>query len=93
MSKLPLNATRKVRAHLRIARTQKGNKIEASAKPNYEPLSTAVYGGGKDFLPTIFFAVDFEIPEILFTQAENVVALVNLSGKGEKIDASFVIPE
>jgi hypothetical protein len=79
----------KVKAYLRFAVAKRGVKIEASAKPVYDPIST-VPG---EFLPTVSFAVEFDIPDELFEQAERTVASVNVALNGAKVSGKMLVPE
>ena len=82
----------KVRAYIRVAKGKRGTKIEASSKPVYDPIKINNYGR-YDFLPTVWFACDFEIPEVLFKQAEQVIGEVNIELKGAKVAGKMVVPE
>jgi len=70
----------KTKIYLRIAKTDKGRtSVAASVRPNYEPLMCAKPHNVKLALPTLSFAVEFEVPDELFKQAESVVATINLT--------------
>jgi hypothetical protein len=77
-----------IRAYLRFAKTKRGTKVFASSKPQYDPVE-----GNGEFYPTVYFAVDFDIPDDLFKQAENVVAKINVELKGAKVSGSMLVPE
>lgn len=83
----------KIRAYLRIATgTRKGFKIEASSAPDMKPLSRGGQYGAVEFLPTVFFAVDFVVPDELFQQARLPIAEVNIAMKDAQIPASVLVP-
>lgn len=71
----------KVRAYLRVAKTGRGSrspyKIHASSKPDHRPLSSG-YGRSETVLPTVAFAIDVDIPDKLFKQAEQVIAEITI---------------
>ena len=68
----------KVRAYIRVAKNGYRYSVDASAKANNNPLHK---GGGysqKEYLPTIAFAVDLNIPDELFSKATKVIGEFNL---------------
>ena len=79
----------KTTTYLRFAKTKRGVKVEASSKPSYEPLSVGEYNG---FLPTVWFAVEFYIPDELFAQAERTVASINLEMENSRVRAKVMVP-
>lgn len=83
----------KARIYLRVSRGgRKGIRVAASAEPQNEPLSsTGSYN--KEFYPTVFFAVDFDLPDELFKVAERVVAEVNVGIKQAEVAGQIVLPE
>jgi hypothetical protein len=64
----------KVKAHIRVAKTPRGAKVAATTKPTLAPL----YDSHNNILPTVAFAVEFDVPESMFKQAENVVASITI---------------
>lgn len=70
----------KVRAYIRVAKGGPGNKYKLSAttKPDNTPLYKLGYGRSarRDFLPTVSFAVDFDLPEDAFNRAAKVISEV-----------------
>ena len=67
----------KTRVHLRIAKTTSSRapyKVAATAKPNHQPI-TDMYGNA---FPTVAFALDLNIPDGLFRQAERVIAEITV---------------
>lgn len=70
----------KVKTYLRVARNDGGRtrfKVEASAAPNYKPL-TVGSGVSERPLPTIAFAVVLDIDDFAFTQAARVIAEIQV---------------
>jgi hypothetical protein len=64
----------KCRVYLRVAKTKKrsgnpGYKVAATLKPSHEPLSTDTR-----YLPTAAFAVDLDVPDVMFDRASEVLA-------------------
>lgn len=74
----------RAKVYLRVARGVKGQArgrtyVSAATKVNHEPLSNA-----QGSLPTVAFAVEFDIPEALLMSAENVIAEIKVAkGKAE----------
>lgn len=69
----------KTRVYLRVARDKRGKaRVVATVKPNARPLEA---GGARplDFLPTVAFAVDLNVPDSMFDQASRVVAELTIS--------------
>jgi hypothetical protein len=64
----------KVKTHLRVAKTPRGARVEASTKPNYKPLMGSQGSWNERPLPTAAFAVVLDIPDDLFKRAEQVLA-------------------
>lgn len=70
----------KVRAYVRVAKHRTGRKgymVVAGSTPNQEPL-TKGQGMYKESLPTVAFAIDFEIPDSAFNLAERVIAEIEI---------------
>jgi hypothetical protein len=64
----------KARVYLRIAKMKKtsrnpGYKVQAGVRPSDVPLSTE-----SQWLPTVAFALDLDIPDEKFAEAEQVIA-------------------
>lgn len=82
----------KARAYVRIAKGvgggRRGYKFAVSSGPNHEPLTNS----HKAALPTVAFALDLDIPDELFKQAEKVVAEINITAKQAKIAAEVRVP-
>jgi hypothetical protein len=76
----------KARVHLRIAKGPRGARVAATAKPNLHPLYDS-QGVNSKPLPTVSFAVDLNIPDELFKQAEHVIAEIDVTGEKAKIAA------
>lgn len=82
----------KVRAYIRVAKHGYKYKIEASTKSNEDPLFLpAHYNTPKKALPTVGFAVDFEIPDQLFSKASVLVATINIATKDAAILAGVPV--
>ena len=63
----------KVKAHVRVGRDPRGkHKIAVTSRPNPFPLEK----GNGEVLPTVAFAVEFEVPDSAFREAERVLATV-----------------
>lgn len=81
----------KTKIHLRIAKNKKGGlAVSATTRPSYEPLHTQNYG--KAAFPTVAFAVEFDIPDALFKQADEVVAKINLEKKNGVVCGKIMAP-
>lgn len=82
----------KTRIYLRVAKGgRKGFRVSASPEPTNEPIKIPANHSSVQFLPTVSFAVDFEIPDELFYQAETPVAEINLAIKNAKIEGSILV--
>lgn len=76
----------RIKIYIKVAKDGYKNKVSGSTKSSDEPLSKAgKYGQGKTFLPTVGFAVDFDIPEELFSRAQTTIASINVGTKEAKI--------
>jgi hypothetical protein len=74
----------KIKAHIRVAKDRNGrNKIAATVKPNPHPLTKA----DGTVLPTISFAVEFDVPDGMFRQAEQVIATLTIPESQAEIAA------
>lgn len=63
----------KTRIYLRVAKNPSGRtkaKVQAGAKPSSVPLTDS---SGYE-LPTVAFAIDVDLPDAAFKQAEQVIA-------------------
>lgn len=69
----------RTRIYLRVAKNGYKSKVDASIKSNNAPLHLTGYRNEKTFLPTVAFAVDFEIPDDLFSNAVKVVGEINIT--------------
>lgn len=79
-----------LRAHLRVAKHPRGGKpkIAVSSKPNPAPLTD----GNLNAMPTIAFAIDLNIPDDMFVQAQRVVATIDVSADDVTIPVKLVQP-
>lgn len=76
----------KIRTYIRVAKNGYKYKVDASTKSNEDPIFLpAQYNRAKEALPTVGFAVDFEIPDQLFSKASVVVASINIATKDATI--------
>lgn len=76
----------KVRCYLRIAKHGYKYKVAANIKSSEEPLKiTGSYGKQEQLLPTVGFAVDFNIPDDLFSRASKVIAEIDIATKNAVI--------
>lgn len=74
----------KLKAFIRVARGANGKaKIEATVRPSAKPLTDS---NGHE-LPTIGFAVTFDVPDAMFKRAEQVVAEIVVDPKFAQIAA------
>jgi hypothetical protein len=64
-----------VKAYIRVAEGGNGKpRIIATTRSSAEPIKTQ-FGAA---LPTVAFAIEFDVPDALFEQAEQVVATVTI---------------
>jgi hypothetical protein len=79
----------KVKAHIRVGRKPESRKgvVAANVKPTLAPLTDS-HGP----LATVAFAVVFDIPDSLFTRAENVIAEITVDGRKAKIATEIETP-
>lgn len=84
----------KTKIYLRVAKGgRNGYRAEASAVPNYDPIKKqSAYNSHYEFLPTVAFAVEFDIPDEMFKQSERVIASVNVAMKDAKITGEMLVP-
>lgn len=76
----------KIKAYLRVAKNPRGRRpyrVTASQQPNHQPLENSV----GDPLPTLSFAVVFDVPENAFKQAEQVIAEITIPESAIEIAA------
>lgn len=81
----------KIRTYIRVARNPRGRKghvITANPTPKYSPLTNST---GR-YLPTAMFALDLDVPEEMFRQAEQVLAEVVIDKDDLAIAAQVVRP-
>jgi len=83
---------KKAKLYVRAAMVDDEITIKASTKVNHEALSK-YHGRTKYIFPTIYFAVDFDLPEKLFEQAEKVLATIDVDSDKVKIASTVVVPE
>lgn len=81
----------KVRAYIRVAKNGYKIKIAADAKENGQPLFVTAYPD-KKFLPTVKFALDFVIPDELFSTASRVIGEIDITLKDAQIAAELPVP-
>ncbi len=82
----------KVRAYMRIARSTRGYKVSGGNRPSLKPLTSQEGYGNESFLPTVSFAIDFEIPDELFDQQKRVIGEINVATKDVSITAPMLKP-
>ena len=77
-----------IKAYIRIAKMTNGRyKVDARARtPNYAPIADS--NGGP--YPTVAFALEFNIPEEAFEQAEQVIAEITIPEDQLQIAAEVV---
>lgn len=81
-----------VKVYLRVGKARTGSTrgrlyTSASTKVNHEPLTNA-----QGFVPTIAFAVNIEIPDHLFNNAEKVIADLKVTSSKADICAEVEAP-
>lgn len=59
-------------------------RFEADQYPTDEPIKTA----GGVILPTVFFAVDLDLPDAMFERAQTVIAELKIREKDAEIAAT-----
>lgn len=65
----------KVKAHIRVGKDRRGHtQLTATTKPSLRPLSKS----NGTVLPTVAFAVEFDVPDSMFKRAEDVIATVTI---------------
>jgi hypothetical protein len=67
-----------VKAYVRVAKGSRGPKLIATVKPNTTPLED----GNRNPIPTVFFAVQFDVPDESFRRAQQVIAEVKVEDPG-----------
>lgn len=82
----------KVRTYIRIAKNGYKYKVDAHTKEDPTPLYIPSYGGQKKFLPTVAFAVDFNVPDELFSNASRVIAQIDVATKEAVVLGEMLIP-
>jgi hypothetical protein len=83
----------KTRIYLRVAKNGYKSKVDASIKSNNAPLHLTGYRNEKTFLPTIAFAVDFEIPDELFSNGVKVIGEINVTKDKAVLAAQIPKPD
>lgn len=80
----------KVRTHLRVAydKKRRTTSMVANVKPSAAPLTN----GFKEPLPTVAFALDLEIPDVMFRRAEEVIATLTIPEGAAQIAAEVKLP-
>lgn len=82
----------KTKVYVRVGksnnRTSRGRTyVDASKKVNHEPLYNA-----SGAVPTIAFALDIEVPDSLFSNAERVAAEVKVTAKRSTVNVEVEAP-
>lgn len=76
----------KIKVYMRVGKTDRGYKVSATAKPNSSPLDDGAYR--PKAVPTVFFAVDFEIDDSEFNLSEKTIGTVSVKSKKSQIKAT-----
>lgn len=77
----------RTRVYLRIARDKRGRgKAVATLKPTDTPL----YDSNNSALPTVAFAVDLNVPDVMFDRAAQVIASITIPEDQATIAADVV---
>lgn len=75
----------RTRVYLRVARDKRGKaRVVATAKPSAMPLVSGTPGAA---LPTVAFAIDLNVPDVMFNQASRVVAELTVTETSADIAA------
>lgn len=69
-------------AYVRIGLTRRGPTIEASTKPNHNPIRV-----GSRAIPTVSFALRFDLPDEAFNRAEQILAAITVPYQSFRINA------
>lgn len=80
----------KVRTYMRVARKPNSRgkaAVAATTKPTAHPLAD-INGP----LPTVYFAIEFDIPDSLLDRAQEVIAEIKVDGRKAKIAAEIETP-
>ena len=88
----------KAKIYIKVAipspKSRGGYRVHAGTKPDYTPIQVSTgYRGGVEFRPTVSFAIDLNIPDEMFKQAEQTVATINLEKKNGEITGEILMPE
>lgn len=84
----------KVRVYLRVGkkirpRSKDGAyRVSATERPSLEPVTS-----GNNWLPTAAFALDLDIPDVMFDRAGEVLAEVIVKAEDARIAAEVKTPE
>lgn len=68
----------KTKIYMRIAKHPTGRKATYKVHAGTEPDQRPLIGPSAQVLPTVAFAVEFEIPDAAFRGAEQVIAQINI---------------
>ncbi len=68
--------------YLRIGKTKKGCKVDASDKPNHASLMV-----GDRAIPTVSFGLTLKLPADLMKGAALIAGIININEKEAKIEA------
>jgi hypothetical protein len=79
----------KLKTFLRVAKNNKGFKVVAQTKPNYQPIMSSSACNTKP-LPTVSFGVILDIPDECFKKAEEVVATIAVPNEGVTINSEIL---
>lgn len=64
----------KLKVYMRVARKGSRRYVRSSLKPSHDPI----YASTGEAIPTVSFAIELDLPEMAFRQAEQVVATLNI---------------
>lgn len=77
----------KIKVYLRVGKTSRGFKLDASSKPNNAPLGESSYSG-KVFYPTAAFAIDLDIDDALFEKTVETIGSISVKKQPSKVSAT-----
>lgn len=85
----------KVIAYMKVGKTQgkKGYMVHASATSNTAPFVKKGYNKTDEVLPTVYFALELNLDDAMFKNAETVVAAINVGMKQMKVTGEITVPD
>lgn len=75
--------------YIRLAKTSKNILVDAHNKPSSQYYSSMRRQCAEEYYPTIRFAITLEMPDDMFKQAEESVAILNVLKKDVEINVKL----